>query len=290
MRFVCWETSHLHTWSDRMLFADLALARRLEDAWARLSVAGARAHADRWSQAGVAVEAIAGGQAVFLGAGSLVSQAQGLGLGGPMNESDLERLEAFYHGRGVPVQLEVCTLADVTLWPLLATRGYQPSEPSHMLVRPLEVGESWEDPQPPLRVEALGPGREELFVDTVMGSFFEGPEPAPDALRDSALTTALIPGTTCWLARYGDAPAGGAALFLTEGLALFAGDGVLPAHRGQGVHTALLRARLAHAGHAGADLAVTCTQPGSTSQRNAERLGFRVAYARFLFTRDRPDR
>ena len=44
--------------------------------------------------------------------------------------------------------------------------------------------------------------------------------------------------------------------------------------------TALLRARMSAAVQAGCEYAVVVTQGGTTSQRNVERLGFRVAYSK----------
>jgi GNAT superfamily N-acetyltransferase len=93
---------------------------------------------------------------------------------------------------------------------------------------------------------------------------------------------ASIPAVSCWLARAGGRIAGGGALVLHNGLALICGDGTLPEFRSQGVQTALLRARLDRARRSRCDLAVICTQPGSSSQRNAERQGFQVVYARTL--------
>ncbi|MDR3635783.1 MAG: GNAT family N-acetyltransferase [Isosphaeraceae bacterium] len=269
-----------------MPFADLALARRIEGAWARSSVETAEAHEGRLPGVGVAIMPVAGGVAVFHGARSTLSQAQGLGLNGAVNDADLEQLEAFYQVRGVPAQVEVCTLADPSLWALLGKRGYRPSEPSHVLIRPIAAGEAWGQPPAPLEVETVGTDDATAFAETVLGAFFESPATPPDELRAAVLTTFAVSSATCWLARVAGAPAGGATAFVVEGVALFAGDGVLPAFRGRGIHDALLRARLARVASLGCDLAVTCTQPGSVSQRNAERVGFRVAYARLLFLRD----
>ena len=71
-------------------------------------------------------------------------------------------------------------------------------------------------------------------------------------------------------------------LVIHDGLALFCGDG--PSFRHRGVQRRFF-ARLAHALAAGCRLAMICTQPGSGSQRNAERQGFRVAYARTMLTK-----
>ncbi len=58
------------------------------------------------------------------------------------------------------------------------------------------------------------------------------------------------------------------------------GAGTLAEYRGRGLQTALLRARMAAAVEAGCEFAAVVTQGGTTSQRNAERLGFRVAYSK----------
>ena len=57
-------------------------------------------------------------------------------------------------------------------------------------------------------------------------------------------------------------------------------DTTLPPFRRRGVQTTLQRARLQILRDAGYALAVTESVPGSASQRNMERLGFRVAYTR----------
>jgi ribosomal protein S18 acetylase RimI-like enzyme len=59
-----------------------------------------------------------------------------------------------------------------------------------------------------------------------------------------------------------------------------AGAGTLAEYRARGLQTALLRARMHAAQQAGCEYAVVVTQGGTTSQRNAERLGFRVAYSK----------
>ena len=50
--------------------------------------------------------------------------------------------------------------------------------------------------------------------------------------------------------------------------------------REQGAQLALLDYRLRFAAQGGCDIAMIVTQPGSASQRNAERQGFHVAYTR----------
>jgi predicted acetyltransferase len=71
-----------------------------------------------------------------------------------------------------------------------------------------------------------------------------------------------------------------AGLVIHDGVALLAGASTIPADRGQGAQRAVLSARLRHAADSGCDLAMMVAEPGSASQRNAERHGFRVAYTR----------
>ena len=70
---------------------------------------------------------------------------------------------------------------------------------------------------------------------------------------------------------------------MRDGVAGFFGASTLPAFRRRGVQTALLRARMERAREAKCDLAVCLAQPGSSSGRNATRLGFQVLYTRVKF-------
>jgi GNAT superfamily N-acetyltransferase len=273
------------------LFADLRLARRVEAAWDFLGVQNALVHARRDPSSGAEVLAVGGGHAVFLGIDSPLSQAQGLALDGPVAESELERMEAFFGERSASTQVEVSSLADPSFISTLSRRGYLIAEQTHMLVSPpslwAEKGLASEASTLKASVEIVQVEREALepWVDVVLRGFFQRAEDAPVALREGAISMGMVPGVTAWLARIDGRPAGGGSLIIHDGLALICGDGTLPDFRHRGVQTALLRARLAHAASAGCDLAVICTQPGSGSQRNAERQDFRVVYARTMMVR-----
>lgn len=60
----------------------------------------------------------------------------------------------------------------------------------------------------------------------------------------------------------------------------------LPAYRGQGLQKGLLHARLGWAKEAGLDLATVSTAPGSVSELNCQKVGFRNAYTRIKLTLD----
>jgi hypothetical protein len=280
-----------------MPFADQDLARRVEEAWAYLGVENARAQARLNPESGASALAIGGGYAVFMGPGSPLSQVQGVGLYGPVGDAEFERMESFYRERGSPVHFELASLADATLLALLSRRGYRAYEQTHVLVRPIGAREpstvegSAHDRKADARsteveVAPVRPGEVVTWAESVLRCFFPDPAELPRPLLEGAIAMASIPAVSCWLARVGGRIAGGGAMVIHNRLALICGDGTLPEFRSQGVQTALLRARLDRAHRSGCDLAVICTQPGSSSQRNAERQGFQVVYARTLMGRE----
>ena len=102
-----------------MVFSDLQLARRLEAAEAANARGCTATHPE------AASTEVAGGWAVFVGAESPLSHAVGIGLDGPVKETELDRLEAFFRSRGGQVSIELCPLADPGLVTLLGDRGYR---------------------------------------------------------------------------------------------------------------------------------------------------------------------
>lgn len=274
------------------LLADLALARRLEKAWAWTAGESARAHGTGRRGVEIAVESIAGGVATYFGPGSPLSQAVALGLEGPVADDDLDRLEAFYDARGVATAIEVASLADPGFLPTLSRRGYGVAEQTHMLILPLEpIPPVLEEPKTPgVTISRVRASERAAWSSTVLEGFFEGPGETPGGLAELMTATIEAKGASGWLARVDEngesVPAAGAGLFVHDDLALFAGDATIPAFRGRGAQSALVRARLRESLRQECDLAVVCTNPGTTSQRNYERHGFRLVYARTLMVRE----
>lgn len=96
---------------------------------------------------------------------------------------------------------------------------------------------------------------------------------------------AHAPGTVRLVAEVQGQPAGTAALSVTGGVAALYGTSTRPEFRGRGVQTALLAARLHRAADSGAEFASVFVTPGSGSERNVRRAGFRGAGVRLTFTR-----
>ena len=267
------------------MLSDLDLARRLEAAESFASEAFDRQLSRLRPAVGVAVEPVAGGRAVFAGPGSPLTEAKAMGLHGPVSEADLDRLEAFYFGRGEPCRVFVCPLADPSLVEGLGRRGYRLSGFENFLAMPLAPDHAEPPPAPGIEIRRAEPDAADLYASVVAPNF-AGPEGPTDDLRDLIASMFGMEHTSAFLAFIDGQPAGGGAVLIHGGVALLAGAATLPPYRNRGGHAALHHARLALARRSGCDLAAQGAQPGSTSQRNAERRGLRVAYTRAILVRD----
>ena len=125
------------------------------------------------------------------------------------------------------------------------------------------------------------------WAETAAQGWSESPEVVP-FVRAIGAVYARVPRARCFLATVGGTPAAAGVLLTHEGVALLGGASTVPAHRRRGAQLALLHARLEAARHIGCDLAMMSARPGSGSQRNAERHGFRIAYTRIKWRLSNP--
>jgi GNAT superfamily N-acetyltransferase len=223
---------------------------------------------------------VAGVYALFCGPHSPVTQTFGLGLFQTCRIEDLEAIEAFFQERAAPVHHEVSPLAGQPLAAMLNERGYRPIEFSSVMF--LSLSDRGDDPRAdtaPIQVRLIGRDELDLWVRTAAAGWRELTalsDEMPDVLR----ILAGREGALAFVAEMEGRPIATASLAIHRGVALLAGASTTPEWRHRGAQRALLEARLAHARHAGCDLAMICAEPGSASQRNGERQGFRIAYTR----------
>lgn len=274
--------------------ATQSLARRIDHAELHLMRALARAaHA---AGADVGVWPIGGAAAVLGEPGSPYNKLIGLGLGVPLDLDALSLIEREYDARNAPLQVELSTLADPPVGEALTARGYRLAGFENVLVRRLDG-----DDGPAVGAVAVSPVAEDesrAWIAAVATAFlhpdtFDGPAPH-ESFNRAALERAYeqfgaVPGAVRLLARLDGEVAGGASLYVHEGVALMAGAGTLPAFRRRGVQAALLAARFARARQLGCEWAVVTTAPGSKSQQNVQRAGFELVYSRAILVRQ-PDR
>jgi len=263
-----------------MQFVDKAFARRLEACEEMPQVLYARAFQKTRPEIGAAEEEICGGHMVFAGLGSPIGRATGVGLNQPLTSHDLDQIEQFYRERGAPSQVDLTPLHDPQLFELFKDRGYAIAELNNVLYRKLD--DLHEPSLPSANVEIRRSPAEEsdLTGAIVESAFFPGG--APEAFRGLIAPLYQMESALAFVATVEGKPvACGTGIVIPEHRVFaLCGAGTLAAYRGRGLQTALLEARMSAAQKAGCEYAVVVTQGGSSSQRNVERLGFRVAYSK----------
>lgn len=261
-------------------FSDLHLARRLDRAEGHSAAKYVEARARFFPQGKAQWIEIAGAYAMYDGADSPVTQTFCLGLFEPATSAVLEEIEAFFVERGAAVSHDVSPLAGVGLAAVLHGRGYHPIEFASVMYRP--IGDAAEPARPPnekIRVHPIRDDEGDLWARTAAKGWNEIPE-----LTDFLLTLGPIStqreDSISLLAELDGRAIAAATLCFHGSVALLAGACTIPEGRRQGAQLALLDARLRCAAGRGCDIAMMCAEPGSASQRNAERHGFRIAYTR----------
>lgn len=258
--------------------ADLALARRLERAEGMANAASVDSRRTLRPDSNAGWAEVAGTYAMFDGPESPLTQTFGLGLFEPFLADEFDRVEAFFVERGAATFHEVCSFAPRETIALLSTRGYSPIEASTVLVRPISapVAPSSSD----ITVRPIDVSESDAWSSVAAEGWGSEMPELRGFLEEMGAVVSRARGVTCFVAEREKTAIATAALNICNGVALLAGAATVPSARRQGAQRELFRARLAFAASRGIDLAMVVTQPGSASQRNAERQGFRPVYTR----------
>lgn len=254
------------------MYADLPLALRLEQAAATVAQWSVAAHARLYPESAAASLACGSGTAAFLEETSPLTQVKGAGMVAPTFEADLDAVEAFYEERMAPVTFVLSPFADAAIFTYLSRRGYEIGAFENTLFRPLTAADVG-DPDPDVTLAA----ESGAWAQPLAEAFFD--VATPGAL-ELCHTLYGLPHTESLLVRHERESLAGAQVCYHEGLALFQCDGTIRRYRRAGLQAKLIRERLSRAARAGCDLATADTEPGSASQRNYEKLGFRLAYTK----------
>jgi hypothetical protein len=165
------------------------------------------------------------------------------------------------------------------------TFGYIPVEMTSILFLPLGPGVRLAGAANPDLIVRQAESRDaDAYAGVTARGWREFTEIGDLAERIARVSLAR-PGSVCVIAEAHGVPVATGALFIDDGVALLAGATTVPEARRQGAQLALLDARLGIAVTRGCDVAMMGAAPGSASQRNAERHGFRVAYTRTKWQR-----
>lgn len=264
-----------------MIYSDKNLAQKLERTEARSNANFVETRAAMFPDSGAEWIEVGGVYAMFDGIESPLTQTFGLGVFDEITDAEFERLEAFFQKHDAPVFHEVSPLAGWSILELLNGRGYQPIELTSVLYQPLEKETAPALPiNPQIKTRVIEKGEEQLWAKTLAGGWMtEGVEVADFILQFGQINAATKGGFPFLAALEGE-PISAGMLFIYEDVALLAGASTIPEGRRKGAQNALLDARLRFAIERGCRVAMMGAMPGSQSQRNAEKNGFRIAYTR----------
>lgn len=264
-----------------MFYADRSLSQKLEATEARSNAAFVETRARISPGSGASFIEVGGTYAMFDGIFSPLTQTFGLGLFNELSELDIAKIEDFFSERGASVYHEISPMADASLMPLLRKRGYQPIELSSVMYKSIENNiEFIAAKNLQIETHIIKPSEEEVWAKTSAQGWASIAQGFYDVVFELGIVGVKCPTSFPFMAELSGQPIATGMLFVFDDVALLGGASTIAEYRNQGAQAALLEARLQFAAKRGCKIAMMCAAPGSQSQRNAEKHGFRIAYTR----------
>jgi GNAT superfamily N-acetyltransferase len=244
-------------------------------------------------------EHIMGGVMSYMEPGSWANQACGVGLNGPIEEADVDRLVEYFVSKGVEPKVEICQFADSSILRALAKRNFELREFEAVLAKQILPDERMEDllthgwpvddEGERLVIECVDPQDDAMVLESwrvAMSGFVpEVREPSAGEL-DMHRKIVGHPHGEFVVAKFGDTVVGAGGAEYPRGdditvMVLF-GVSVLEPWRKRGVQQALIAHRVEQGRQRGAQVATIHSLPGASTDRNAMRLGFAPSYTKTI--------
>ncbi len=214
-------------------------------------------------------------------------RATGFGMNGPVDPETLETVEALFRSNDLPSRFALNPFSDKAFAAELGRRGYNIEYWMQVLVRELSDADLISPnnsatadnaaPDSGLSIERLPADRDREWAELIAEGF---KTLGHDYLMDPMfhLPMVHIPEGIGYLARWNGEPAAAACLNVIPPMACLMTSATLPQFRRHGIQSAFIRRRLSDARAEGCEVVIFLTDPGSDSQRNAERAGFHTVY------------
>lgn len=217
-----------------------------------------------------------------------LNHTTGFGMDGPVTSIDLALIQSISTRKGVTPEIDLCSLAHPTALQVLTSSCWTVNGFLNAYAYALhDLDYSASGVTSDIQIHKAQEDQMEDFVRSSVQGFKDGGRPL-DLLCLLAESAANRKDTTIYLATQNGViiGSGGMAVIDTDigPIAHLYIDSTLPSWRGRGVHAALIHARIQDARECGCVLATLETRPGSGSSRNAERMGFKLAYTKSTFT------
>jgi GNAT superfamily N-acetyltransferase len=260
------------------------IVARLERAFAADIVAVARSHRELVAGSSASFLEIGAGAAVVIGQGSALNRVLGAWLDGePVDQDELAGAEQLMEDAGVASEIQLTSWAPEGVLEILGDRGYRAAWIRPTYVRTLDryAHERDTGPMGRLVVEEVG-SDPDLFAewrDLHLEVFAPDDEIGRRAAGEFCTAVHAIPGAHDFVASIDGRTVAICSMILRDRRAWLGGMATRGDSRRLGIQAALIKMRLDRAREAGCDVAVTTANPGTSSGRNIERLGFTSSYS-----------
>jgi hypothetical protein len=211
--------------------------------------------------------------------GSWANYGAGLGLDGPVAESTIDQFIEFYRNRGRTPRIQTTPYQHPSLLKLLKLRGFTIHDRVSVLARSLDSIPSF-DPVPHIRFRRMDPSNRQDVTDfqTSQTIGFSIPDENIAGMMPILERVAANARTRIYLIELEGRIVGSGGLESFENsAAMFAGC-VYSDVRHRGIHSAFIHHRIREAAQAGFDDILIGSTPEDTTERNALRAGFSVAF------------
>ncbi len=222
--------------------------------------------------------------------GTWANVGVGLGLAGPVPEAVVDELIEWHASIGAEPRVELIPFADPSLVRALAARGFVVRLFENVFFRQLSPRDEFHTiHQLPagITIATIDPADDAMVHESayVIAAAFAGDrEPLPASLDLAKICIRHPRSVTLAAFSDGRVIGAGSVELLGETSALF-GLSVHADYRRRGVQQALIAARLRLAAGRGARVATISARPGVSTEGNARRMGFQVAYTKPVVVR-----
>lgn len=228
------------------------------------------------------VISVGSGSAHFLGRDSFLSQVVAWGFHADSKElvEQLEIIENFYRKNShTQIDIELSPLCGSYAATLLSDAGYKANEFNNISIHPLtDLNIDTNTFNSFVKITKLSEFDE--WASTIATGF------DCIAAKQQFLDYVMSENTTAFHILQDNHVVAGGTIAIHNGIADLGVTSTLPTHRGQGMQKYLLQARLNFAKENNVRYAIVTTEPGSISDANIIKMGFKRAYTRVKFTKE----
>ncbi|KTD65029.1 GNAT family N-acetyltransferase [Legionella shakespearei] len=224
---------------------------------------------------------INGGAACFSGFDSFLSQVVGWGFATKAKEmkAEIERIEHFYHSLNHKrVDIELCPYTGQQLGAFLSQRGYKISELNNISALDVTKWQWIELDEEQFTIQKISPDEFTEWSKRIAKGFGY-----PEA-QEQFFHYINARGSSAFAVYDNGQIVAGATIAMHGSVCDLGVTSTLPLYRGKGLQKKLIAARLNFASQNNMEIATVTTEPGSVSDLNVQKAGFRSAYTRIKMT------